>query len=61
MQNTTTMNKTLLAFVTATSMAVSLLAAPPAAEARCFDCAVGAGIVGGFVAGAIVGSAIAST
>jgi hypothetical protein len=55
------MNKTLLAFVAAASMAVSLLATPPAAEARCFGCAVGAGVVGGVIAGAIVGSAIAST
>jgi len=53
------MNKSLLAFAAATSIAVSLLAAPPPAQARCFGCAVGAGIVGGVIAGAIVGSAVA--
>jgi hypothetical protein len=54
------MNKTLLALAAATSMAVSLLAAPPA-EARCWGCAVGVGVAAGVVTGAIVGSAIAST
>jgi hypothetical protein len=61
MQETTTMNKTLLAFATATTMAVSLLAAPPAAEARCFGCAVGVGVAAGVIAGAVVGSAIANS
>ena len=55
------MNKSLLAFAAATSIAVSLLAAPPPAQARCFGCAVGAGIVGGVIAGAIVGSAVANS
>ena len=54
------MNKTLLALAAATSMAVSLLAAPPA-EARCWGCAVGVGVAAGVIAGAVVGSAIAST
>jgi hypothetical protein len=56
----TTMNKSLLAFAAATSVAVSLLAAPPA-EARCWGCAVGIGVAAGVVAGAVVGSAIANT
>ena len=56
----TTMSKTLLALAAATSMAVSLLAAPPA-EARCWGCAVGVGVAAGVVTGAIVGSAIANT
>jgi hypothetical protein len=60
MQETTAMNKTLLALAAATSMAVSLLAAPPA-EARCWGCAVGVGVAAGVVTGAIVGSAIART
>ena len=47
------MNKTLLGFVTATSLAVSLLAAPPAAQARCFGCAVGVGVAAGVIAGAV--------
>src|SRR6516164_9542575 len=56
----TTMNKTLLALATATSITVSLLAAPPA-EARCWGCAVGVGVAAGVVTGAIVGSAIANS
>jgi hypothetical protein len=54
------MNKSLLALAAATSVAVSLLAAPPA-EARCWGCAVGIGVAAGVVAGAVVGSAIANT
>ena len=54
------MNKTLLALAAATSIAVSLLAAPPA-EARCWGCAVGVGVAAGVVTGAIVGSAIANS
>ena len=56
----TTMNKTLLALAAATSITVSLLAAPPA-EARCWGCAVGIGVAAGVVTGAIVGSAIANS
>jgi hypothetical protein len=56
----TTMNKTLLALAAATSITVSLLAAPPA-EARCWGCAVGVGVAAGVVTGAIVGSAIANS
>ena len=54
------MNKTLFALAAATSIAVSLLAAPPA-EARCWGCAVGVGVAAGVVTGAIVGSAIANS
>src|SRR5258707_2119774 len=56
----TTMNKTVLALAAATTLAVSVLAAPPA-EARCWGCAVGVGVAAGVVAGAIVGSAIANS
>jgi hypothetical protein len=56
----TTMNKTVLALAAATSLAVSVLAAPPA-EARCWGCAVGVGVAAGVVTGAIVGSAIANS
>src|SRR6516225_2943154 len=56
----TTMNKTLLSLAAATSITVSLLAAPPA-EARCWGCAVGVGVAAGVVTGAIVGSAIANS
>ncbi len=54
------MNKTVLALAAATTLAVSVLAAPPA-EARCWGCAVGVGVAAGVVAGAIVGSAIANS
>jgi hypothetical protein len=56
----TTMNKTVLTLAAATSVAVSLFAAPPA-EARCWGCAVGVGVAAGVVAGAVVGSAIANS
>src|SRR5262245_13325020 len=56
----TTMNKTLLSLAAATSITVSLLAAPPA-EARCWGCAVGVGVAAGVVTGALVGSAIANS
>ena len=49
-----------LALAAATSITVSLLAAPPA-EARCWGCAVGVGVAAGVVTGAIVGSAIANS
>jgi hypothetical protein len=58
------MSKTLLALAAATSITVSVLAAPPA-EARCGGCAVGAGaaasVVTGVVTGVMVGNAIANT
>jgi hypothetical protein len=57
---TENMTKTLLAFATATTIAAAALAAPNPADARCFGCAVGVGVIGGLAAGAIIGSAIAS-
>jgi hypothetical protein len=54
------MTKTLLAFATATTLAAAAVAAPTTADARCFGCAVGVGVIGGLAAGAIIGSAIAS-
>jgi len=53
------MKKTLLALTAAASLAVA--AAPGTAEAGggCFGCAVGAGILGGLFAGAVIGSAAA--
>src|SRR5260221_3571457 len=56
----TTMNKTVLALAAAASLAVSVLAAPPA-ESRCWGCAVGVCVAAGVVTGAIVGSAIANS
>jgi hypothetical protein len=57
----TLMKKTLTALVAAAGVAVALTAASPTpADARCYGCGVGAGLLGGFVAGAIVGSAVAN-
>jgi len=54
------MKNTLLALAAAASIGAAALAAPSPAEARCFGCAVGAGVAGGFIAGAIIGSAAAA-
>jgi hypothetical protein len=56
----TTMSKTLLALAAATSITVSVLAAPPA-QARCTGCAAGAGVAASVATGFMVGSAIANT
>jgi len=53
------MRKSLIALAGAASIGVASLAAPSPANAWCVGCAVGAGILGGIAAGAIVGSAIA--
>jgi hypothetical protein len=55
------MKKTLVAFAAAATVATAIAVAPTPADARCFGCAVGAGVLGGFVAGAIVGNAIANS
>jgi len=44
----------------AASIAVAAAAAPSTAEAHCWGCAVGAGVLGGLVAGTIIGSAVAA-
>jgi hypothetical protein len=54
------MKKTLAAFAAAATVATAIAAMPTSADARCYGCAVGAGVLGGFVAGAIVGNAIAN-
>ena len=54
------MHKTFLAIATAATIAVGALAVPQQAEARCWGCVVGAGVIGGIAAGAIIGAAIAS-
>jgi hypothetical protein len=51
------MTKTLLAFATAATLAAGTLAVPSTADAHCFGCAVGAGIV----AGALLGTAVAAS
>lgn len=49
------MTKVFGALAIATTLAIATVAVPNQAEAKCFGCAVGAG----FVAGALVGSAVA--
>jgi hypothetical protein len=51
------MKKTTLAIVVATALAGGTVSAPITADARCYGCAVGAGVV----AGAIIGGAIANS
>src|SRR5262245_30035606 len=55
------MKKTLAALAAAATVATALAATPTPADARCWGCAVGAGVLGGFGAGAIVGNAIANS
>jgi hypothetical protein len=51
------MKKTLTVLVAAATLAGAATSLSTPADARCYGCALGAGLVGGFVAGAIVGSA----
>jgi len=55
------MKKTLFAIAAAATIAIGSLSAPTTAEARCHGCGVGAGIIGGLAAGAIIGGAIANS
>lgn len=55
------MKKAILAIAAAAVLAVGTLSAPTTAEARCNGCGVGAGIIGGLAAGAIIGGAIANS
>ena len=54
------MKKTLTVLIAAATLAGAATSLPTPADARCYGCALGAGLVGGFVAGAIVGSAAAA-
>jgi len=55
------MRKTLIGLAAAASLGLATVAIPAPASAYCTGCAVGAGIIGGIAAGAIVGSAIANS
>jgi len=55
------MQKTLTAFAAAGAMALATIALPTTADAGCRGCGVGAGIIGGLAAGAIIGGAIANS
>jgi hypothetical protein len=54
------MHKALLGLAAAASIGLASLAAPNTANAGCYGCAVGAGVIGGLAAGAIIGGAIAN-
>ena len=55
------MHKSLIAVTCATGIGIAAAVAPAPANADCVGCAVGAGILGGVAAGAIIGSAIANS
>jgi hypothetical protein len=55
------MKKTMLALATVATMAVGTMSAPTTADARCYGCAVGAGVAAGVIGGAIIGGAIANS
>jgi hypothetical protein len=52
------MKRTIIALAAAALVAAAL---PSPAQARCDGCAVGAGVLGGLAAGAIIGGAIANS
>ena len=55
------MHKSLIALVGAAGIGIAAMVAPAPANAECVGCAVGAGILGGVTAGAIIGNAIANS
>ena len=55
------MHKSLMGLAAAASIGLASLAVPSTANAGCYGCAVGAGVLGGVAAGAIIGSAIANS
>ena len=55
------MHKSLVGLAAAAAVGLATLAGPSTANAGCYGCAVGAGIIGGVAAGAIIGSAIANS
>jgi hypothetical protein len=55
------MKKAIVAVAVTAIVAAGTLSAPTTANAGCYGCAVGAGVVGGLAAGAIIGGAIANS
>ncbi len=55
------MKKAILAVAAAATVAVATMSTPTPADARCYGCAVGAGVAGGLIAGAVIGGAIANS
>jgi hypothetical protein len=54
------MKTALIGLALAATLGGASLTSPTPANAGCFGCAVGAGVFGGLVAGAVIGSAIAN-
>jgi len=50
------MKKTILAIAAVATIAAGTMSAPPPADARCFGCVLGLGVVAGAVAGAAIAS-----
>ena len=55
------MKKALVAVAAMATLAAATMTAPAPAEARCYGCAVGAGVAAGVIGGAIIGGAIANS
>ena len=55
------MHKSLIGLAAAAGIGLASLAAPAPANAGCWGCGVGFGVLGGVAAGAIIGSAIANS
>src|ERR1700745_502841 len=55
------MHKSLVGLAAAAALGFAAVAPPAPANAGCYGCAVGAGIIGGVGAGAIIGSAVPKT
>ena len=55
------MKRTIFALATAATLATGAVSAPTPADARCYGCAVGAGVAAGVIGGAIIGGAIANS
>lgn len=54
------MHRSLIGLAAAAAVGFATMAGPSTANAGCYGCAVGAEIIGGVAAGAIIGSAIAN-
>jgi len=54
------MHKALIGIAAAATLGLATVAAPSTADARCFGCAVGAGVAAGLIGGALIGGAIAN-
>jgi hypothetical protein len=55
------MHRSFIGLAAAAGIGLASVAAPSAANAYCYGCAVGAGVLGGIAAGAIIGGAIANS